>query len=251
MSTPLSVTIICLNEVRKIADCIASVSFADEILVVDSGSTDGTPELCESLGARVIQQPWLGFGKQKQKAVELAQHDWVLCLDADERISPELQQSIQSFLESPDAQACDMPRCNHFLGRWLRHGEGYPDRNLRLYNRLHARWSDDPVHEHVLTDEVVKTLNGDILHYSEEGIQRYLEKQNRYTDIQGQMLADKGKKIGAGKLIFSPFFRFIKFYFVRQGFRDGLPGLIHISIGCMNSFVKYAKCYEKSRKSLS
>jgi glycosyltransferase involved in cell wall biosynthesis len=249
MSIKVSATIICLNEIDKIADCIQSLSFADEILVLDSGSTDGTIELCKQLGARVVHQPWLGFGKQKQKAVDLASNDWVICLDADERLSPELQLSIQHFLNAPDARACMMPRCNHFLGKWLRHGEGYPDFNLRLYNRQYARWSDDPVHEHVMTNETVKKLKGDILHFSEDGIQRYLEKQNRYTEIQAQLLLEKGKQIGLSKLLLSPIFRFIKFYFLRQGFRDGLPGLIHIAIGCMNSFVKYAKCYELHKNS--
>jgi len=241
----LSVTIICLNEVNNIADCVASVAFADEILVLDSGSTDGTRETCQKLGVRVVEQEWLGFGKQKQKAVELARYPWVLCLDADERISPELKASIQNFLHHPPSHACKMPRCNHFLGKWLRHGEGYPDHNLRLYHRDFARWSCDPVHEHVVTEEEVILLEGDLLHYSEEGIYRYLEKQNRYTGIQAELLTQSGKKVGIIKLIVSPVFRFIKFYLLRQGFRDGIPGLIHIVIGCMNSFVKYAKVYEK------
>ena len=239
--SPLSAVIITLNEAPRIRDCLNSVSFCDEVVVVDSGSTDGTVEICKEMGAVVISQTWLGYGAQKQFAVEQSSHDWVLCLDADERLSEQLVDSIQNFMKAPEGNACVMPRCNRFMGRWLRYGEGYPDLSLRLFNRNFAAWSQDPVHEKVhFVGEPLK-LPGDILHCSEESIGQYLEKQNRYTSLQAEVLFKEGKSISIAKLVLSPLVRFLKFYFVRQGFRDGLPGLVHISIGCFNSFIKYAK----------
>ncbi|MGH1460815.1 MAG: glycosyltransferase family 2 protein [Neptuniibacter sp.] len=238
----LSAVIITLNEASRIERCIKSVSFCDEIVVVDSGSCDGTQEICRKLGAKVIEQDWLGYGAQKQFAVDQADFDWVLCLDADEALSEELGESIQTFLQSPpSASAGKMPRCNRFMGRWLRYGEGYPDLSLRLFDRSRGRWSEDPVHEKVICDGEIVTLNGDLLHRSEESIGHYLEKQNRYTSLQAEVLAKSDKPIKTAKLVLSPLIRFLKFYFIRQGFRDGLPGLVHICIGCFNSFIKYAK----------
>lgn len=247
---PLSVALITLNAASQLAACLDSAAFADEIIVVDSGSTDGTIELAEARGAKVIQQDWRGFGPQKQMAVEAAQHDWVLCLDADERVSPKLRDSIENALKQPSTVAFRFPRCNRFLGRYLKHGEGYPDWSLRLFNRRHARWSDDAVHEKVLTDGPVGNLTGDLLHDSAETLASYLTKQNRYTTLAAEMALAAGKRAGFGRLFFSPLIRFIKFYLIRQGFRDGLPGLVHITIGCFNSFCKYAKMLERQHGAL-
>lgn len=242
---PLSIAIITLNAASQLAATLDSVRFAEDIVVVDSGSTDGTQALAESYGARVIQQDWLGFGPQKQFAVEAALHDWVLCLDADERISPALRASIENALAAPSTAAFRFPRCNRFLGRYLKFGEGYPDWSLRLFDRRHARWSTDAVHEKVITDGPVGTLSGDLLHDSAESLATYLTKQNRYTSLAADMALAAGKRASVGRIAFSPLVRFIKFYLIRQGFRDGLPGLIHISIGCFNSLMKYAKMLER------
>src|SRR5574343_211271 len=244
---PLSVAIITLNAASQLEDCLKSVRFADDIVVVDSGSTDGTQALAMRCGARVIDQAWLGFGPQKQFAVESARHDWVLCLDADERVSPELKTSIEQALHNPTAQAYRFPRCNRFLGRYLKHGEGYPDWSLRLFDRRQAHWSDDAVHEKVVTDTPIGRLKGDLLHDTAETLATYLTKQNRYTSLAAEMALAAGKRSSTGRIVFSPFIRFIKFYLIRQGFRDGLPGLIHIAIGCFNSFLKYAKMLERQR----
>ncbi|MBS1189112.1 MAG: hypothetical protein H6R10_904 [Rhodocyclaceae bacterium] len=241
---PLSVTIITLNAASQLGDCLQSAAFADEILVVDSGSTDGTVALAEAHGARVLKQDWLGYGPQKQFAVEQAKHDWVLCLDADERVTPELRAAIEAALVAPEFPAYRFPRCNRFLGRYLRHGEGYPDWSLRLFDRRRGRWSADPVHEKVVADGAVGVLMGDLLHDSAETLATYIGKQNRYTTLAAEAALAAGKKTGFSKLFFSPIVRFIKFYFLRQGFRDGLPGLVHIGIGCFNSFMKYAKMLE-------
>ena len=250
---PLSVAIITLNAASQLEACLQSVAFADEIVIVDSGSTDGTQVLAERHGARVIQQDWLGFGPQKQFAVEAARHDWVLCLDADERVTPALQTAIESALEigqnsastAAAPHAYRFPRCNSFLGRYLKHGEGYPDWSLRLFNRRHARWSDDAVHEKVVSDGTIGTLAGDLLHDSAESLSSYLTKQNRYTSLAADMALAAGKRSSVGRVALSPLVRFIKFYFVRQGFRDGLPGFVHIAIGCFNSMIKYAKMLER------
>jgi glycosyltransferase involved in cell wall biosynthesis len=244
---PLSVAIITLNAASQLEDCLKSACFADDIVVVDSGSTDGTQALAERLGARVIAQDWLGFGPQKQFAVTAAHHDWVLCLDADERVSPELQSSIKNELKSPSTAAFRFARCNRFLGRYLKHGEGYPDWSLRLFDRRQARWSADAVHEKVETLSAVGELSGDLLHESAESLSSYLSKQNRYTTLAAEMALAAGKRASFSRIALSPIIRFIKFYFVRQGFRDGLPGLIHIAIGCFNSMMKYSKMLERQK----
>ena len=239
--TPLSVVLITSNAASQLQACLDTVTFADELLVVDSGSTDETVGLAEARGARVIQREWSGFGKQKQFAVTQARHDWVFCLDADERVSDDLGKAIREELVAPRGHVYAVPRCNRFLGRWLRHGEGYPDWNTRLFHRAHAQWSDDPVHEHVLTTKPIFRLSGDLLHDSADTLERYLDKQNRYTTLQAEVLARDGRGASAVRLVFSPIVRFLKFYVFRLGFLDGAAGLIHISIGCMNSFMKYAK----------
>ena len=245
---PLSVVLITHNAAAQLADCLASVAFADEVVVVDSGSSDGTAELAARYGARVVAKEWLGFGRQKQFAVEQAAHDWVLCLDADERVSPELAASLVRALQAPAAPVYRMARRNRFLGRWLRHGEGYPDWSARLFDRRQARWSDDGVHEKVLYAASPGTLTGDLLHESGEDLGRYLEKQNRYTALAAQELRRRGQRAGIAALVLSPLVRFVKFYVLRLGFLDGLPGLVHISIGCVNSFMKYAKLIELQRR---
>ena len=244
---PLSVAIIALNAAGQIGPCLASVAFADEVLVVDSGSTDATVEIARRHGARVEAKEWLGFGRQKQHAVSVARNEWVLCLDSDERVSERLAASIRAALAGGRYHAWRMPRRNRFLGRWLRHGEGYPDWSLRLFHRAHAGWSNDDVHEAVLTTAEVGSLEGDLLHESAEDVTTYLAKQNRYTTLAARQAFEQGRGAGIFHLLLSPVVRFIKFYLMRLGFLDGLPGLLHISIGCMNSYVKYAKLIELRR----
>ncbi len=238
---PLSAVIITRNAASQLESCLKSLVFTDEIVVVDSGSTDGTVGLAAHHGARVLQKEWLGFGPQKQFAVEAARHDWVLCLDADEAVGDKLRGEIVAELKAPRGFAYAMPRCNRFLGRWLRHGEGYPDWSLRLFHRAHANWSSDAVHEKVVTKAPVLKLSGDLLHDSAETLERYLDKQNRYTTLQAESMHAAGKRAGALRMMASPLLRFFKFYFLRLGFLDGMPGLVHVAIGCMNSFNKYAK----------
>jgi len=238
---PLSLCVITRDAAADIADCLASAAFAGEVVVVDSGSRDDTVEIARRLRARVIERAWPGFGAQKQFAVDAATHDWVLCLDADERVTPELAAAIVSEMGAPRAAAYAFARRNRFLGRWLAHGEGYPDWNVRLFDRRRARWSDDPVHEHVLCEAPVARLAGDLLHASAESLDDYLAKQNRYTTLQAAAMHARGERAGLARLVVSPLVRFVRFYVLRLGFLDGVAGLVHIAIGCQNSFLKYAK----------
>ena len=240
----LSAVLITRNAAAVLEPCLESIAFADDIVVVDSASSDGTVEIAQRLRARVVQKEWLGFGLQKQFAVEQARHDWVLCLDADERVSPELAASIQAALAAPVSPVYRMPRRNRFLGRWLAHGEGYPDWSPRLFNRMNARWSDDLVHEKVLFAVTPGTLQGDLMHDSSDDLARYLDRQNRYTTLAARQAFERGRSAGIAHLLLSPVVRFFKFYVLRLGFLDGVPGLLHISIGCMNSYMKYAKLIE-------
>jgi len=244
---PLSAVLITRNAAATLEACLESLAFADEIVVVDSGSSDATVELAQRRGARVVQKEWLGFGRQKQFAVDQAKHDWVLCLDADERVSPPLAASIAKALEMPVSPVYRMARRNRFLGRWLAHGEGYPDWSPRLFNRLNARWSDDLVHEKVLYAVTPGTLEGDLMHDSSDDLATYLDRQNRYTTLAARQAYELGRGANVLHLFFSPLVRFLKFYILRLGFLDGVAGLLHISIGCMNSYMKYAKLLELRR----
>jgi glycosyltransferase involved in cell wall biosynthesis len=241
---PLSVAIIARDAARQIGACLDSVSFADDVVVVESGSTDDTLAVAERHGARVVTRDWQGFGRQKQHAVGLARHEWVLCLDVDERVTPQLAASIRKAVASGKYKAWRMSRRNRFLGAWLAHGEGYPDWTVRLFHRAHAGWSNDEVHEAVLTTTEIGRLDGDLLHDSAEDITTYLAKQNRYTSLHAEALYRQGVRAGYGRLLASPVARFLKFYFLRLGFLDGGPGFAHVVIGCNNSFHKYLKLIE-------
>jgi len=240
---PLSLVVITRDAAADIAECMASASFAAETLVVDSGSRDDTVETARGRGARVIERDWMGFGPQKQLATREAAYDWVLCIDADERVSPDLARSIATLFDrgTPDACAYALARRNRFLGRWLAHGEGYPDWTVRLFDRRRARWSDDVVHERVIADGQIARLDGDLLHASAESIDAYIAKQNRYTSLQAAELHARGSRVGAFHLALSPLARFVRFYVLKLGFLDGAAGFAHIAIGAFASFLKYAK----------
>ncbi|MBK9018641.1 MAG: glycosyltransferase family 2 protein [Sulfuritalea sp.] len=254
---PLTAVLITLNAADRLEDCLASVAFCDEIVVVDAGSDDATVVIAERHAARVIRSEWRGFGPQKQFAVEQASHDWVLCIDADERVSERLRESICAVLPATEGSPRGAPtlatyrlsRCNKFMGRYLKHGEGYPDWCLRLFDRRRARWSDDPVHEKVIATGEVGSLPGDLLHESAESLDAYLAKQNRYSTIAAEAALAQGRRATVAHLLLSPLLRFAKFYFFRLGLLDGLPGLVHILVGCGASFAKYAKMLAFQRNS--
>jgi hypothetical protein len=241
----LSAVVIARNEASRIRACLQSVAgLADEIVVLDSGSSDGTQALCRALGARVIETDWPGYGAQKNRALRSAAHDWVLSLDADEHVSPELAASIRGALASPAAAGYRFRRCNLFLGRELRHGEGYPDWSVRLVDRRRARWSEDPVHEKIVLNGPLENLEGDLMHDSAQTLAAYLDKQNVYSTLAAAAALTAGRRASVAHLLLSPLVRFVRFYVLRLGFLDGVPGLVHILIGCYASFMKYAKMRE-------
>jgi len=235
--------VITRDAAADIQECLLSAQICADALVVDSGSGDHTVETARRSGARVVSRAWLGFGPQKQFAVQEARYDWVLCLDADERLSPELRESIVTLFAAgaPPHPAYALARRNRFLGRWLAHGEGYPDWATRLFDRRRARWSDDPVHEQVLANGPVGRLDGDLMHASAESIERYIAKQNRYTTLQADALHARGKRSSGFAMAASPIARFFRFYVLKLGFLDGAPGFAHIAIGAFASFLKHAK----------
>lgn len=238
----LTLVVITKNAEATLSNCLSSASWISKKIVVDSGSNDRTIEIAKSFGADVYSQKWLGFGRQKQYAVSLAETKWVLCLDADEYLSQELSDSIQQAKE--DYQAYVFPRSNKFLGKFLRHGEGYPDWSLRLFNKEFAKWTEDDVHEKVVAlngSLHVGRLRGVLMHESCQTISNYVNKQNCYTDIQADRLIRLGYKATWLDILFRPLARFVKFYIFKLGFLDGFPGLIHILIGCFTTFLKYVK----------
>jgi glycosyltransferase involved in cell wall biosynthesis len=240
---PLSLIVITRDAAHELAECLASAPFAAETVVVDSGSRDDTVAVARRMGARVIEHAWQGYGPQKNFAVSQAHHDWVLCIDADERITPELASSMRAaFAPGPPSIAgFTIARRNRFLGRWLAHGEGYPDWNIRLFDRRRARWSDDPVHEKVAADGPVERLAGDLLHFSSESIEGYIAKQNRYSTLQAEAMHAAGEHASGLRMALSPAARFFRFYVMKLGFLDGAAGFAHIAIGAYASFMKYAK----------
>lgn len=243
----LSAVIITRDAATQLLPCLKSLEFCAEIIVVDSGSTDGSVEMARRHGARVIETHWRGFGPQKQFAVEQAANDWVLCIDADEWVSGILRDSISAVLPAPTFSVYRFARCNRFMGHYLKHGEGYPDWSLRLFDRRQAHWSADAVHERVVAAGPVGTLAGDLYHDSAESLENYLEKQNRYSTLAASAALAAGRHSSVTRLLFSPLLRFIKFYVLRAGFLDGVPGLVHILIGCYASFAKHAKMLAGAR----
>jgi len=242
-SLPLSLIVITRDAADEIAECLATAPFAAEAVVVDSGSSDDTVAVAVRCGARVVAHAWEGYGAQKNFAVGEARHDWVLCIDADERVTPELAAAVRALFArgAPSAAAYAVARRNRFLGRWLAHGEGYPDWNVRLFDRRRARWSDDPVHEHVVAAGPVARLAGDLKHASAESLDAYIAKQNRYTSLQAEAMHARGERASAFVVAASPLARFFRFYVIKLGFLDGVAGFAHIAIGAFSSFLKYAK----------
>ena len=227
---PLSACIIAFNEAGRIGDCLASLAFCEEIVVVDSGSTDATVALCEAAGARVLQRPFDGFRSQKQFAVDQASHDWVLCLDADERVGPQLRQSILAAREGgfDGAAGYRFARLSDYFGRFLRHGNAYPDRVLRLFDRRRGGWRGKrEIHEAASVDGAVQLLRGDLVHYPYRSLEQQLAKTQRYARMMAEHEFARGKRASWSKLVLAPAWRFWRGYVLRAGFLDGWRGLVY------------------------
>ena len=206
------------------------MAFCDEIVVVDSYSTDATVAISEAAGARVLQRPFDGFRSQKQFAIDQARHDWVLCLDADERVSDALRQSIETARDAgfADAAGYRFARLSDYFGRFLRHGNAYPDRVLRLFDRRRGGWRGKrEVHEAASVDGPVRTLKGDLIHYPYRSLEQQLSKTQRYARMMAEHDFARGKRATLGKLVLAPAWRFWRGYLFRGGFRDGWHGLVY------------------------
>jgi glycosyltransferase involved in cell wall biosynthesis len=240
----LSVIIVAKNEAHNIVDCVKSCSFADEIIVLDSGSTDGTPDLARQAGARVIETDWPGFGVQKQRALTHAVSDWVLSIDADERISPELQQEILHVIEKPYADGYRIPRLSCFCGSFIHHGGWRPDYTLRLVQKHLAGFSDHVVHEHMTVDGSQADLEHSLIHYSYMTLNDVLEKLNRYSSGGAVELQNKNRSTGLGLALSHGLWAFFRTYFLRAGFLDGASGLMLAIYNGECTYYKYLKYRE-------
>jgi glycosyltransferase involved in cell wall biosynthesis len=257
----ISATIITLNEEANIQRALESLGWADEIIVVDSGSTDRTVEIARRFTNKVILRDWPGYSAQKNFAAEQASNDWIFSLDADEQLSPQLISEVSS-LKNPDAavgQASslsspsaltssvagfEMARLCYYMGRWIKHSGWYPDYKLRLYNRKAGCWKGDFVHESVSVQGEVRRLQGDLLHYTVRSASEHHQRMDRYTTLAAQEMHKCGKKASIRALMFSPVAGFVRSYLVRLGFLDGAPGLGIAYFAAHYNFLKYIKLFE-------
>jgi len=245
----ISACIITFNEEKNIERAINSVKWADEIIVVDSESTDRTREIAESLGAKVLIQKWLGFGKQKQFAVEKAQNDWIFSLDADEEVSEALRREILELKNSGRflADGYKIKRLSIYMNRKIKHGDWYPDWQLRLFNRKKGRWKDVPIHESVQMnpDARIGKLKNDIFHYSvEDFIQHNRMIGERYAPLAALAMFQNGKQSSVKKIVVSPLFAFFRSYFLKLGFLDGFAGFCVAYFTAHNNFMKHLLLWE-------
>lgn len=240
----LSVTVITKNEAHNIEACLRSVMFADQLVVLDSGSTDDTAAIARSLGAEVVcSADWQGFGIQKNRALALARCDWVLSLDADERVTPELQAEIQATLNAPAFDVYALPRLSSYCGQYMRHSGWYPDRVTRLFRRQAAQFSEDLVHERVVASRPVGQLHSPMLHESFRNFEAVLDKANRYSTAGALSLFSKGKQASLGKALGHGLWAFIRTYFLRCGFLDGRMGLVLAISNAEGTYYRYLKLW--------
>ncbi|HEX4749870.1 MAG TPA: glycosyltransferase family 2 protein [Bryobacteraceae bacterium] len=243
----ITATIITFNEERNVARVIESLRCADEILVLDSGSSDRTAEIATKLGARVEEAGWHGYAAQKNIAAELATHDWILALDADESLSEALEAEIWHIKKAgPRYDGYTMPRLAQYLGRWILHSGWYPDRKIRLFNRKKAKWVGDFVHESVVVEGRVGHLQSNLLHFTCDSLSEHLKTMDGYTTLAAQEIASRGKKPGMAELLLDPPCTFLRTYFLKLGFLDGAEGLAIAYMAAFYNFVKYSKARHMS-----
>lgn len=250
----ITATIIAHNEAANIRAACESVAWADEILVVDSESTDATREIAEEGGARVIERAWPGFAAQKQFAADTATHDWIFSLDADERVSPKLRASIADLSSAPATQLADgyrIARRSFYMNRWIRGGGWYPDYQLRLYRRARGRWAGQHIHESVKLDEAarVSTLRGDILHYSvRDAAHHHRMIGERYAPLGARQMYEQGRRTSPFQIALAGPSIFFRSYILKGGFRDGLAGLCIARFASHHAFLKHLMLWEMQQR---
>jgi len=244
----VSVTIITLNEAAHIGAAIDSVSWADEVLVIDSGSTDPTTDIARARGATVIHREWPGWVDQKNFAAAQAAHDWIFSLDADERVPPPLAGEIRELLSGdPPMRGYRVPRVAFHLGKWIRTTDFYPDYQTRLYDRRAARWRGKYVHESVAVDGPVGRFRHDLEHYSFRDLRDQLDRVNHYTTLAALQMHESGRRAGLFDLVIHPPAAFLRNYLLRLGILDGTAGLIISIVNAFSVFLKFAKLWELRR----
>ena len=241
----LGALVLTYNEEENIEDCLESISWVDEVVVVDSYSEDDTLELASKYTDKVFKRKFDDFASQRNFGLDRLESDWVLILDADERITDRLREQIEGILEAPGAEGYQVSRKNYFLGRWIKYCGWYPDYTLRLF-KLEGNRYDGLVHEGVDIKGEVKKLEEPLIHYTYQGLEEYLDKINHYTTLDAKEKYEKGVEKGLVYFLFRPVVEFIKKYILKQGFRLGRPGFILSILSAYYQFLKYAKLWEKN-----
>jgi glycosyltransferase involved in cell wall biosynthesis len=247
----LSAIVITRNEEARIRECLASLSFAAEIIVVDNASTDATPDIAREAGAQVHHVPdWPGFGPQKNRALALATRPWVLSIDADERVTPELRDEILAVVasERPGVDAWEMPRRSSYCGQYMAHSGWYPDRVTRLFRRGTARFSDDLVHERLVTSGPVGRLRHDLLHETYDDLSVVLDKLDRYSTAGAQRMWEQGRRAGLASAIAHGFWAFVRTYLIQRGFLDGRMGFVLAVSNAEGTYYRYLKLWMMERR---
>ena len=249
MSRPtVSAAIICQDEELAIADCLESVAWCDEIVVVDSGSTDRTVEIAEKRATRVVHNPWPGYVAQKNFALEQTGGEWILCLDADERVTPALRSAIETALAgNPACAGFEMRRHVFYLGRWIDHGGWYPDWKLRLVRRGRARWGGVDPHDKLLPDGPVARLDADLVHLSYRDFAAHLRTVQRFSDVVADGWAREGRRFSVLRALLHPPVKFFECFVWKRGFRDGWPGFVIAATSAFYVFAKHVKLFERTR----
>lgn len=246
----ISAFIVCKNEAGNIRRCLESIKWCDEIVVIDSGSTDGTLEICAEYRARVFQRPWPGYVAQKRFGLEQCLGEWVLNIDADEEVSPELRDEIRSMIVSDRAaqlNGMELSRVVFYLNRWWRKGGWYPEFRLRVCRRTATTWGGADPHERAIVEGTTTRLKGELRHFTYDNISDHVDRLNKHSSAAADTMFREGKRSSHMQLLLNPLSRFLKFYFLKKGFLEGFPGLL---VACLESyyvFLKYLKLWEIQR----
>lgn len=248
MKTGISACVITFNEEGNIRDCLESLRWVDEVVVVDSGSTDRTVEIAREFGANVVHHPWPGYVAQKNFAIEATTGEWVLCVDADERCTPELRTAIEKVIESPGHfVGFEVRRHVRYLGRWINHGGWYPDWKVRLVRHGRARWEGTDPHDKLTADGATGRLDADLIHFTYRSFSDQIRTIDRFSDVAATEWSKDGRRFSLIRALFHPPVKFLECYLWKRGFLDGWPGLVIAVASSFYVFAKYVKLWEMRR----